>query len=288
MIDSNMQSQNTIDPAIQSICASAYRIPTDYPESDGTLEWQSTTLVVVEAEGGGSRGLGYTYADTSTAKLINDLLAKVVEGQDAMAITGNRLAMIRTIRNLGRPGIASMAIAAVDNALWDLKARLLSLPLVTLLGAARDSVAIYGSGGFTSYDESRLCGQLSGWIEQGIPRVKMKVGRHQGRDPQRVSAARKAIGPEAALLMRTVRTIARLRARLPPSSGGQMSPGSRSPFRPTISRVCVRFAIALRWQSRLASMVTHCRILSICFQHRPLTYFRRTPPGVEAFRVFSR
>ena len=59
--------------------------------------------------------------------------------------------MVAAIRNLGRPGISSMAIAAVDNALWDLKARILDLPLVSLLGQVRTAVPIYGSGGFTSY-----------------------------------------------------------------------------------------------------------------------------------------
>jgi L-alanine-DL-glutamate epimerase-like enolase superfamily enzyme len=181
--------------------ASAYHIPTDFPESDGTLEWKATTLVVVEAPSADQIGIGYTYADRATARLINDMLAEVVEGRDAMATSGNWLAMIRAIRNLGRPGISSMAIAAADNALWDLKARILGLPLVTLLGAARDSVAVYGSGGFTSYDKDRLREQLSGWAEQGIPRVKMKVGRVPLEDSDRVAAARDAIGPNVELFV---------------------------------------------------------------------------------------
>jgi L-alanine-DL-glutamate epimerase-like enolase superfamily enzyme len=181
--------------------ATAYLIPTDFPESDGTLEWKATTLVVVEASGADEIGIGYTYADLATARLINDMLAEVVKGRDAMATSGNWLAMIQAIRNLGRPGISSMAIAAVDNALWDLKARVLGLPLVTLLGAARNSVAVYGSGGFTSYDKDRLREQLSGWAEQGIPRVKMKVGREPLKDPDRVAAARDAIGPNVELFV---------------------------------------------------------------------------------------
>ncbi|MBF6571521.1 MAG: mandelate racemase [Candidatus Binataceae bacterium] len=181
--------------------ASAYCIPTDFPESDGTLEWKATTLVVVEAPGADQTGIGYTYADGATARLINDMLADVVEGQDAMATSANWRAMVRAIRNLGRPGISSMAIAAADNALWDLKARILGLPLVTLLGAARDSVAVYGSGGFTSYDEDRLRKQLSGWAEKGIQRVKMKIGREPRKDPGRVAAARDAIGSTVELFV---------------------------------------------------------------------------------------
>ena len=62
--------------------------------------------------------------------------------------------MTRAVRNLGRPGVAAMAISAVDVALWDLKARLLELPLARLLGAVHDAVPVYGSGGFTSYSLS--------------------------------------------------------------------------------------------------------------------------------------
>ena len=189
------------DIKIKSLRASAYRVPTDFPESDGTLEWTTTTLVVVEASGGDHTGIGYTYADRATACLLNELLAKVVEGRDAMAIPANWLAMVRSIRNLGRPGISSMAIAAADIALWDLKARIIGLPLATLLGAARERVAVYGSGGFTSYDEDRLSRQLSGWAEQGISRVKMKVGRDPARDPSRVAAARKAVGQNVELFV---------------------------------------------------------------------------------------
>jgi L-alanine-DL-glutamate epimerase-like enolase superfamily enzyme len=189
------------DVKVGRLRATAYRIPTDYPESDGTLEWRATTLVVVEASGGNQIGIGYTYADRATAVLINDMLAEVIEGRNAMTTSENWLSMIRAIRNLGRPGISSMAIAAVDNALWDLKARILGLPLVTLLGAARGSVAVYGSGGFTSYDRERLRKQLYGWAEQGIPRVKMKVGRDPIEDPDRVAAARDAIGPDVELFV---------------------------------------------------------------------------------------
>jgi L-alanine-DL-glutamate epimerase-like enolase superfamily enzyme len=181
--------------------ASAYVIPTDFPESDGTLEWNATTLVLVEVPGGGHTGIGYTYADRATALLINEMLADVVEGREVMATSGNWLAMVRAIRNLGRPGISSMAIAAVDNALWDLKARVIGLSLATLLGAARESVAVYGSGGFTSYDDVRLRKQLSEWVEQGIRRVKMKVGRESEKDFGRVAAARDAIGSDVELFV---------------------------------------------------------------------------------------
>ena len=186
---------------IDRIEVSTFTIPTDFPESDGTLEWNSTTLVLVHAYGGGRVGLGYTYADTATATLIQDLLSEAVKGRDAMAPAASWNAMVSRIRNLGRPGIASMALSAVDIALWDLKARLLNVPLLTLLGAVRNSVPIYGSGGFTSYSDRQLQMQLAGWVEQGITRVKMKIGRDARADARRVREARTAVGAETELFV---------------------------------------------------------------------------------------
>ncbi len=186
---------------IARIEVSTYTVPTDFPESDGTLQWNSTTLVLVEAHASNKAGLGYTYADAATAILIRDTLAKTVEGQNALAPAASWNAMVARTRNLGRPGMVSMAISAVDIALWDLKARLLNIPLLTLLGAARESVPIYGSGGFTSYSVKQLQGQLSGWAEQGIRRVKMKIGRDAKADIRRVAAAREAIGAETELFV---------------------------------------------------------------------------------------
>jgi L-alanine-DL-glutamate epimerase-like enolase superfamily enzyme len=187
------------DTAIRKLKASAFVVPTDSPESDGTLEWNKTTLVVVEAFAANQTGLGYTYADTSTAHFISEVLAEAVEGQDVLDIPASWAAMATKVRNHGRPGVAAMAIAGIDVALWDLKARVLGLPLASLLGLCRDGVAIYGSGGFTSYDDQQLARQLAGWIEQGIPQVKMKVGREPARDPHRVRLARQTIGDTARL-----------------------------------------------------------------------------------------
>jgi L-alanine-DL-glutamate epimerase-like enolase superfamily enzyme len=186
---------------VERIDVSAYTIPTDAPESDGTYSWDKTTIVIVEIYAGGKRGMGYTYADVSTGKLIETLLAGVVKGRDAMNVPGCWLAMVESIRNLGRPGISSMAIAAVDAALWDLKARLLDVALVTLLGAVREGAPIYGSGGFTSYSREQLQSQLGRWVAEGIPRVKMKIGSHPEQDPKRVSEAREAIGPDTELFV---------------------------------------------------------------------------------------
>jgi L-alanine-DL-glutamate epimerase-like enolase superfamily enzyme len=186
---------------IEELTVSVYKIPTDQPESDGTYKWDDTILVLVEAAAGQKRGLGYTYADEATATLISSKLKGVVTGRDAMSPPGAFVAMTESIRNLGRPGICSMAISAVDTALWDLKARLLEISLVELFGPVRDAMPLYGSGGFTSYTTEELQKQLGGWVAEGIPRVKMKIGRHPLSDRARVAAAREAIGEEAELFV---------------------------------------------------------------------------------------
>lgn len=181
---------------LERIAVTAYTVPTDFPEADGTIAWDKTTMVLVEASAGGKTGIGYSYADVATATLIVNLLAEKVIGLDAMDVTQAWSEMTHAIRNLGRPGICSMAISAVDNALWDLKAKLLNLPLVKLLGQMHPGVDIYGSGGFTTYSIKQLQDQLGGWVEMGIPRVKMKIGTHPSEDLNRVKAVREAIGPE--------------------------------------------------------------------------------------------
>jgi L-alanine-DL-glutamate epimerase-like enolase superfamily enzyme len=196
-----MAGRDGIAAAVGRVAVSAYEIPTDAPEADGTYEWNQTTVVVVEVEAAGTLGVGYTYADAATAHFIHDHLAAVCSGRDPFDVPAAWVAMGHSVRNLGGPGVASMAISAVDTALWDLKANLLGLPLFQLLGAARDRAPLYGSGGFTSYSVKKLQEQLVGWVERGIPRVKMKVGTRPEDDLGRVAAARDAIGASTELFV---------------------------------------------------------------------------------------
>ncbi|MDQ0687203.1 L-alanine-DL-glutamate epimerase-like enolase superfamily enzyme [Streptomyces achromogenes] len=191
-------------PAVAGVDTAVFTVPTDAPEADGTLSWDSTTLVLATVRCGNVTGLGYTYAPAATARIIQDLLASVITGLPALDVPRMNEAMHRAVRNAGLPGIAAQAIAAVDIALWDMKARLLELPLVHLLGAAREDVPVYGSGGFTTYDDDQQERQLRGWVEtDGIPRVKIKIGESWGRceerDRLRVAKARAVIGDATAL-----------------------------------------------------------------------------------------
>lgn len=186
---------------VRGVDVAVHRVDTDRPESDGTIAWADTTIVVVQVHGDHATGLGYTYGHAATAGLIRQKLAGLLLGADALDVRARWLDLYRETRNLGRPGIASHAISALDVALWDLKARHLGVPLAALLGAARGAVPVYGSGGFTSYTLDHLRGQLAGWVDQGLTAVKIKVGRHPDEDAARVAAARGAIGPEVELFV---------------------------------------------------------------------------------------
>ena len=188
--------------SIDSVRAQAFEIPTDKPEADGTIAWNSTTLVLVEISGGGETGVGYTYSGASIVELIGGKLASAIKGHDALSPQAAWLTMQRSVRNLGREGLAATAISAVDAAIHDLKARLLGLPLFKMLGSYRDSVPIYGSGGFTTYSDGELQAQLAGWVErEGCSLVKMKVGSDPDKDRGRVKAAKQAIGDRATLFV---------------------------------------------------------------------------------------
>lgn len=187
--------------AVERVDVSAYRIPTDAPESDGTLAWDATTLVLVEAHAAGVTGLGWTYASPAAAAVVSGSLAGLVTGADATTPAASWARMHAAVRNTGRPGLVAEAISAVDVALWDLHARLAGLPLSIVLGAVREATPIYGSGGFTSYDDEALTRQLAGWVDAGLTQVKIKVGRDPDADPHRLDVARAAIGPRTELFV---------------------------------------------------------------------------------------
>ena len=195
------------DLPVARLEARAYEVPTDQPEADGTLEWDSTTVVVVRAATeDGTVGTGWTYASAACVPLVTGELSSAVLGRDALDVPGVWEAMVRRIRNLGRPGLVSCAVAAVDIALWDLKARLLGLPLSRVLGQVRSEVPLYGSGGFTTYDDDRLRAQLERWVgEQGLSRVKIKIGeswgRREDRDLARTAFTRQVVGDTVEVLV---------------------------------------------------------------------------------------
>jgi L-alanine-DL-glutamate epimerase-like enolase superfamily enzyme len=189
------------DPQITKVEVRAHTVPTDLPEADGTAEWNSITLVLAEITAGGEKGLGYTYGSSAIGKVAEHLAEVCLISQSPFNIPMVHARMLRSIRNDGNRGLAAMAVSMLDVALWDLKARLLGCSVVNLLGRARDEVAIYGSGGFTSYTPQQLEQQFAAWIEAGMRMVKMKVGSNPAADPKRVSLARKTVGDGTGLFV---------------------------------------------------------------------------------------
>ncbi|MGW0231227.1 enolase C-terminal domain-like protein [Actinopolymorpha singaporensis] len=194
------------DPPVTEIETRAYTIPTDAPEGDGTLTWDSTTLVLVRVTGGGQTGVGWTYGPSAAADVIRGKLAGVVRGRSLLDVQAGYHAMVAAVRNAGRPGLVSMAIAAVDTAWWDLRARVLGLPLHRLLGAgAGASVPVYGSGGFTTYDDRQLVQQCEEWLRLGVSYAKIKIGESWGtntaRDLARMRLARQTLGDDVELFV---------------------------------------------------------------------------------------
>jgi L-alanine-DL-glutamate epimerase-like enolase superfamily enzyme len=196
-----MFPESIAGPRISGLRVDVFTIPTSSPESDGTYEWDSTTMVLVRLMAGGREGIGYSYADAASARLVQKTLQPVVLGRAAFDVNAAWHAMRRAVRNLGSSGIAAMAISAVETAMCDLKAKLLNVPLCTLLGQVRHSVPVYGSGGFTTYSTEQMARQLNGWLELGIGRVKIKIGRHPEQDLDRVRFVREIIGPAVELFV---------------------------------------------------------------------------------------
>jgi L-alanine-DL-glutamate epimerase-like enolase superfamily enzyme len=187
------------DTAVSSVWLGAYTVPTTgfgraEPESDGTATWNSTSLLVVLVTAGDTTGLGYAYASPAALVVARDILAPLLAGSDALDTGMAFWTMARAVRNIGWAGVAAGAISAVDLALHDLKAKLLGVSAVQLLGGARDHVMAYGSGGFTNYSDADLRAQFAGWAADGFTAVKMKVGTRPAQDVARVAVARDAIG----------------------------------------------------------------------------------------------
>ncbi len=186
---------------IVRVTGTAFEFPTPYPEADGTLEWSATTAVTVEVSAGGHVGLGWTYSSPAAVGVVTSHLAPALVGRDARDITGAWWAMERAGRNLGVGGLYQQAVSAADMACWDLKAKLLGVPLSTLLGQCRAGVPIYGSGGFVNQTEDQFSEQVQWWREHGCRAMKIKIGRDWSDDWRRVQLLRELAGEGVELMV---------------------------------------------------------------------------------------
>jgi len=151
---------------------------------------------------------------------IERVLKPVLIGQDPLCIEKLWDDMFWRVRGFGRKGVAFCAISALDIALWDLKAKMFGVPLYRLLGPYTDRVPIYGSGGWTSFSEAELVREQAGYVERGIPRVKMKVakdfGKSEAEDIRRLAAVRQAV-PESRELGSSSLIVGRSKPVKPPT-----------------------------------------------------------------------
>ncbi len=157
---STASSETITGARIDTVDVSPYQIPTATdPESDGTLEWDSTSVVVVELSCGGATGLGYTYCHPAAAQIIAAKLSELTTGSDPLTPQQTWARMQVRTRQLGHDGIAAMAVSAVDVALWDLKAQLLG---VCLAEDAVQHAERYGELGVTYFEEPVSSDDLRG------------------------------------------------------------------------------------------------------------------------------
>jgi len=154
----------------------------------------------------GHQGVGYSYSKRAGGRgqyAHAKEIADDVIGEDPNDIQRIWTKLIWAGASVGRSGLATQAIAAIDIALWDLKAKRAGLPLAKLLGAHRDSVACYNtSGGFLSSSIEEILDNAHASIERGIGGVKIKVGQPDPRiDLSRVEAVRAALSEDVALMV---------------------------------------------------------------------------------------
>jgi D-arabinonate dehydratase len=169
------------------------------PRAANGLAWM---FVELETDAG-ITGTAYSEGAGPVRAFIHEQLADLIVGADPFETEKIWNDMFWRVRGNGRKGAAFQAISAIDNAIWDIKAKALKVPLYRLLGPAHERVPVYGSGGWTNYTTEDLVREQRAFAERGFTRTKMKVGRDFGRaedeDIRRVAAVRKALGDAATL-----------------------------------------------------------------------------------------
>jgi L-alanine-DL-glutamate epimerase-like enolase superfamily enzyme len=209
---------------IKDIRTVALSYPCDppYGSAGGMQARRGALLVEIETDGGvtgiGEAGLG----GGATAAVIERDLKPLLLGEDPLLIEGLWQKMFARTRQYGRRGVVMHAISGIDIALWDLAGKVARLPVYRLLGASRDRVEAYASGGFYSEgkDIDALAGEAEGYRARGFRGMKMKIGRNPStgsplrhlvahadvcvvepeEDIARVAAVRRALGPKAKLM----------------------------------------------------------------------------------------
>jgi L-alanine-DL-glutamate epimerase-like enolase superfamily enzyme len=189
---------------ITDLTTSLLQIPSAQPLGDATATWNLLGGCFAHIRtNAGLEGLGWSGASSAIREVIEHNLKPIIVGSDPLEIERLWDRMFSSVRSIGRKGAALCAISAVDIALWDLKAKMLGLPLYKLLGPYTDSVPVYGSGGWTTLSDAELVNEMAGYVQRGFTHVKMKVGRNFGSceadDIRRLALVRKALGADVGI-----------------------------------------------------------------------------------------
>ena len=177
--------------------------------ADATRKVETIGLLVVRVKTDqGLEGIGITYHEVgghATRELILRDMKPRLRGRDPFETEALWHEFFHYLRGVGRKGVTFCALSAVDIALWDLKGKILGLPLHRLFGGNADSVPVYSSGGWTSYSDDQLVDEMKGMVAAGYRHIKFKVGVEGGknirRDAERVRKVREAVGPDVDLLV---------------------------------------------------------------------------------------
>ena len=190
---------------IEQIETTYYRLPLEAVGDAGHGLINSEELITLRLRAEGLEGHGYTYTigrgGRAIQALIDHDLAPLLVGQDASDIQRLWDLMWQRLLYVGRGGIASFAIAAVDVALWDLHGLREQKPLYALLGAEARDIPAYGSGVDLPKPLDQLLAQTESFMARGFPGVKVKIGRDAREDEQRIAAVRKLIGDDVDLMV---------------------------------------------------------------------------------------
>jgi len=191
---------------IERVETTYYRLPLEPMGDAGHGAIDTEELITLDLHAEGLTGYGYAYTigrgGRAVRSLIDEDIVPLVLGQDATDIRGLWDLMWQRLLYVGRGGLASFAIAAIDVALWDLYGVREGKPLYALLGAEPREIPAYGSGVDLPKPLAELLAQTEGFLERGLPGVKVKIGRPDPReDEERVEAVRALIGDDVDLMV---------------------------------------------------------------------------------------
>lgn len=154
----------------------------------------------------GTEGVGYTYTGGKGGRAIQAMidydLKPALLGEDGDKVEDLNEMMYWHIHYVGRGGISSFAISAIDIALWDARCKKLGKPLHEVAGGTSDRCKAYCGGIDLTFPLEKLKKNIQGYLDQGFNGVKIKIGRaNPDEDVERIAAIRELIGPDITFMI---------------------------------------------------------------------------------------